>query len=194
MLKTARLFLFVPLLVLAAACEENYAPKPTAYIRIDLPGHRYISSDSAKWSCPYSFEFSAYSRVTVDPRYKDSTCWYNIYYPDYRATIHLTYNELNGDLATRIEENRNLAMKHITMAEGIDEISIHRDSAKVYGIAYDFSGQTASDYQFFLTDSTNHFLRGALYFNVEPNKDSLRPVTDFIKEDIRHFMGTLRWN
>jgi gliding motility-associated lipoprotein GldD len=107
--------------------------------------------------------------------------------------LHLTYTALNSDLAKHIEESRRLAMKHIGKASKIDELLIERPSDRVYGILYDFQGETASDFQFFLTDSTDHFLRGALYFNVSPNKDSLAPVIEYVERDIRHLVGGLRW-
>ncbi|NOZ45910.1 MAG: gliding motility lipoprotein GldD, partial [Chlorobi bacterium] len=63
----------------------------------------------------------------------------------------------------------------------------------VYGILYDIKGNAASSINFFVTDSTQHFLRGALYFNSKPNKDSLAPVVDFIRKDIVHLMETFKW-
>lgn len=185
------------LLVLTAsaliACEQEYTPKPIAYARIELPEHTYRSTMSDRWNCPYTFEFSKYSVVTVEPRYRDSTCWYNIYYPKYRATIHLTYSDLRDDLGRHIEENRKLAMKHISKATQINEANVFNPEERVFGIIYDFRGETASDLQFFLTDSTDHFLRGALYFSVHPNKDSLDPVINYVKRDIEHMIETFEW-
>ncbi len=174
-------------------CEEDYTPKPKAYPRVNLPEPEYLSTNKPVWACPYAFEYSRESVITVDPRYRDSTCWYNLYYPEHRATVHLTYTALNGDLSKHIEESRKLAMKHIGKASKIDELLIERPSDRVYGILYDFQGETASDFQFFLTDSTEHFLRGALYFNVSPNKDSLAPVIEYVERDIKHLVGALTW-
>jgi len=179
--------------MLIASCEEEFTPKPMAYGRIDLPAHEYISPNAETWSCPYTFEASKLSYLTIDPKYKAEQCWYNLYYPRLRATIHITYFELDGDVALQIEENRKLAMKHISKATHINESIIENDSARVFGILFDFRGETASDMQFFLTDSSNHFLRGALYFNVKPNKDSLDPVITYVKKDIEHFIESFRW-
>lgn len=184
------LLLFV--LTVFYGCEEEYSPKPRAYPRMELPAHEYVLPEGEHWDCPYVFEFSKYSFVTLDPRYRDSTCWYNIYYPGYRATIHLTYYPV-VNLARQIEENRKLAMKHIAKATQINESLIDFPDKNVYGIVYDFRGETASDLQFFLTDSTNHLLRGALYFNVTPNKDSLAPVIEYVKEDIDHMISSFTW-
>jgi len=186
-------FIFIlPALAIFCACTHEYSPKPRAYARIELPDHEYVLPGAQKWDCPYSFEFSRYSFITVDPRYRDSTCWYNVYYPKYRATIHLTYYPVTN-LARQIEENRKLAMKHIAKATQIEERVVDNPEERVYGIVYDFKGETASDLQFFLTDSTDHLLRGALYFNVRPNKDSLQPVIDYVKEDIDHIISSFRW-
>lgn len=187
------IFTFVALTLALVACEDEFTPKPKAYVRIALPAPVYQPTEGENWNCPYSFEFSTSSFITVEPRYQDSTCWYNLYYPKYRATVHLTYSDLNNNLTRHIEESRKLAMKHIGKASQIEEILVHNDSNKVYGIVYDFAGETASDMQFFLTDSNDHFLRGALYFNVSPNKDSLAPVISYIKKDVHHLVQSLNW-
>ncbi len=185
--------LFIPLLVMLASCEKEYSPKPRAYPRIALPVAEYSTPDTNYWNCPYIFELSDQSALTVDPRYQDSTCWYNLYYPELRATVHLTYTALNNNLSKHIEQNRKLAMKHIVKAVGIPEFIVEHEERRVYGIIYDFKGETASDMQFFLTDSTDHFLRGALYFSTNPNKDSLAPAIDYVKQDIRHLIDSFHW-
>jgi gliding motility-associated lipoprotein GldD len=70
---------------------------------------------------------------------------------------------------------------------------ILRDSVKVYGLIYDIEGNTASSLQFYVTDSTKHFIRGALYFNVRPNIDSVKIVLEFLKKDVLHLIQTLQW-
>jgi gliding motility-associated lipoprotein GldD len=63
----------------------------------------------------------------------------------------------------------------------------------VIAVLFEIKGNAATPYQFFATDSTTHFLRGSLYFNVYPNKDSLAPVVDFVKKDIFRLIETLEW-
>ena len=186
-------FPLIMLCLMLSSCDEDFAPKPKAYARIDLPEPIYQQTEGENWNCPYSFEFSTQSFITLEPRYQDSTCWYNLYYPKYRATVHLTYSDINDNLTKHIEESRKLAMNHIGKASQIEEILIENDRDRVYGLIYDFAGETASDMQFFLTDSNAHFLRGALYFNVSPNKDSLAPVISYIKKDIHRMVDSFRW-
>ncbi|GAB4383992.1 MAG: gliding motility lipoprotein GldD [Salibacteraceae bacterium] len=184
---------FVVLFWLLAGCGGDISPKPKAYPRIALPEPDYLQPADSSWNCPYIFEASRYSYLTVDPRYREEPCWINIYYPRYKATIHLTYFPLQDDLAFHIEETRKLAMKHISKATQINETLVENPQARVYGLVYDFRGETASDMQFFLTDSVHHFVRGALYFNMRPNKDSLAPVIAYIKNDLDHFITSFRW-
>lgn len=84
-------------------------------------------------------------------------------------------------------------MKHLVKANDISERQFKNEEAKVYGLIYDFEGNTASNYQFFLTDSSTHFFRGAMYFNMPPNADSLEPVIDFIKGDLQRLIESFRW-
>jgi gliding motility-associated lipoprotein GldD len=103
------------------------------------------------------------------------------------------YRAVKNNLATYLDDSHYFANKHQVKATGLDEIAILRSNAKVYGLLFDISGNTASSLQFYMTDSTNHFLRGSLYFNSIPNIDSLQIVVDFLKKDILHLINTTSW-
>lgn len=189
-------YLFFPVVIITAfsSCDDDedkiYSPKPRGYFKINFPEKKYISFDT---SCPYSFEIPAYATIGRDKHKNAEPCWYNIEFPGFGATIHLSYKPVNNDLNVFVEDSRNFAVRHQIKATGLDESVVVRDSAKVYGLVYDIAGNTASSVQFYLTDSTKHFLRGALYFNSVPNIDSLKVVIDFIREDIIHLVKTCRW-
>ena len=172
-------------------CGSDYVPKPRGLFRIDLPEKQYTEYSS---DCPFSFEYPTYARVSPHTGPNTMTCWMNIDYPEFRGRLHLSYFAINNNIEKYLEDSRSLAYKHTVKAEAIDEKLFIRDVARVYGLLYEIEGvSTASSVQFFLTDSTTHFLRGALYFNVAPRNDSLAPVINFIKEDIYHFIETFQW-
>ena len=54
-------------------------------------------------------------------------------------------------------------------------------------------GNAASPIQFYVTDSTRHFINGSVYFNVKPNYDSILPAVNYLEKDIKTFIGTLKW-
>ncbi len=170
--------------------DEVYSPRPRGYYRIDFPEKKYRLYDSI---CPYSFDIPAYSRIEQDKHNGAEPCWLNLEFPKFKATIHLSYKTINNDLAKHLENSHYFANKHQVKATGVDETVVLRDSAKVFGLLFDISGNTASSLQFYLTDSTRHFLRGALYFNSVPNSDSLKIVVDFIRQDVLHMINTTRW-
>jgi len=170
--------------------EEIYSPKPRGYVRIDFPEKKYITYDS---TCPFKFDVPNYSRFNTNTNNASEPCWLNLDFPQFNATLHLSYKTVNNNLATYLDDSHEIANKHQIKATGLDEAVIVRDSAKVYGLLFDISGNTASSLQFYLTDSTNHFLRGSLYFNAVPNIDSLKIVVDFLKEDILHLINTTEW-
>ena len=178
------------LLLFTTACEETYTPKPKAYYRIQLPEKKYQSYTE---NCPYKFEYPTYAKVVNDDRANSENCWINIDYPLFDARVHISYKTINKNLTNYIEDSRTLTYKHIVKAADIREDIIIDDSSKVYGLMYDVSGNAASHMQFYLTDSTKHFLRGSLYFNSTPNYDSILPVLEFIKKDIYHMMNTFEW-
>ncbi len=179
--------------VFLTSCNDEYTPKPRAYFRIDIPSNSYRPFNS---NCPFSFEYSKFAIANIYKGSKIENCWYNIDYPKFKATIHLSYTALKSrkDLETQLSNSRTLVYKHTVKADGIEEIPINYDSKKVYGLLYNLSGNSASQAQFYLTDSTNHFLRCALYFNTSPNADSIAPVLNYINKDIDHFIGTFRWH
>lgn len=172
------------------SCKKKSVPKPRGYFRIDLPEKEYQLFDS---TCPYTFEYPVYSKIVPDSGYNTEPCWINILYPAYNANIHVSYKKIDNNLNDMIEDAHKLVYKHTIKADAINEEMFRNYGEKVYGILYDIHGDAASSLQFWLTDSTNNYLRGALYFMVEPEPDSLAPVIAFIKEDITHMIETMNW-
>ncbi len=177
---------------LFSACDNSPdTPKPRGYFRIDLPEKNYVLLDS---SFPYRFEYPVYASLSPDLHAPGEKYWLNINFLPFKATLHLSYKKVDGDLMTYLEDAHTLVTKHMPKADAIYDSLIVDRQRNVFGLAYKIEGSgAASPYQFFLTDSASHFLRGALYFNVIPNNDSLKPVIDFIQKDIEHLIGTLQW-
>ena len=173
------------------ACEESYAPKPTAYFRIDLPAKEYKHIEDIPF--PFSFELPQYGAVNLERTAKDSN-FLNLDFARFQARIHMSYLPISGNLRELLEDSRSLVYKHVAKAQDIHEELIIDQEDRVYGSYFTIEGNAASSAQFYLTDSSNHFLRGALYFNVKPNADSIRPVQAFLNEDIKHFMESFTWD
>jgi gliding motility-associated lipoprotein GldD len=183
--------IIVALTAMLISCGDTSMPKPRGYFRIDLPEKKYQSFDT---TYPYTFEYPVYAILTPDNNAANEPYWINVDYPLFKGRIHISYKAVNNNLSEYTEDAHELVMKHIPKASAIEEIRIDNEQAKVHGLIYDIKGSgTASVYQFFITDSTNHFVRGALYFNVLPNNDSLAPVIDFVKSDIQHMLESFRW-
>lgn len=175
------------LLVVGCNSSENRAPKPRGYFRIDLPKPQYISLPDG---LPYSFEVSHLARL----QRRSETNWINLVYPTLNASIHLTYRPIDSNLGELIDESRDLAFVHAEKADGIRERVFSEPSRDVFALMYEIEGNTASQLQFVATDSVSHFLRGALYFNAEPNFDSVQPVLNFFREDVIHLIESLKWH
>jgi len=180
-------------IIVIPSCNNDYTPKPRGYFRIALPEKKYILLDSIY---PYTFEYPSYARITNDPLSPQERNWINIEMPVFHGRIHISYKTLSNknSLIQYTEDARTLALKHMSKASGIRQIAITDPSRKMYGLVYEINGMgAASPYQFYLTDSTLHFMRGSLYFDVVPNNDSLAPVIDFVKKDIQHLFETIHW-
>jgi len=192
MMNRFRYILFsLVIIVFFQACDEQYTPKPRGYFRIDMPQHEYVSLDS---TFPYSFEYPEYATIGPDPFAPDEPYWLNIDFPAFKGRVHLSYKKIDNNLSEYLEDSRQFVMKHIPKASAIDDSLIYNRERKVYGLIYFIDGMgAASPCQFFVTDSTTHFVRGALYFDVVPNNDSLAPVIAFINKDIDHMLNTFEW-
>ena len=185
-----QIFIVLAIMLACMACQRNYTPKPRGFLRIEFPDRHYVLFDSA---CPFRFEHPVYSVVLPDTDYYSEPCWINIAFPDFDGTIHISYKQVDGNLYEFIEDSRALVYKHTIKADAIRETVYSDPRSDVHGILYDIKGNAASNLQFHLTDSNKHFLRGSLYFNVQPDKDSLAPIVAYFKEDIIHLMETFEW-
>jgi gliding motility-associated lipoprotein GldD len=173
------------------ACTDSYTPRPRGYFRIDFPEKQYRSFDSL---FPYRFEYPVYAEIVPDSSKLAEPYWINIFFRPFNATVHLSYKPVKGNLAGYLDDAHNLVNKHIPKASAITQREYTDTLNHVYGLIYNIRGaDAASAYQFYVTDSTSRFVRGALYFNMVPNNDSLGPVIDFLKADLEHMITTFRW-
>ncbi|TLX76952.1 gliding motility lipoprotein GldD [Labilibacter sediminis] len=188
--RTFVLLLTLVVLIVLSSCNQHVTPKPRGYFRINFPEHEY---DSLVSDNPYTFNVPVYVQVNQDFSPNTEAYWMNLDYPEYKGRIHLSYKKIEDNLNIVLEDSRKLAYKHSVKADAIGERLFLAPEKKVYGILYEIKGDAASSVQFYLTDSIQNFVRGSLYFNVVPNKDSLAPVVDFVTEDIIHLMETFEW-
>ena len=185
------LLFFFLLFLLVTSCTDNYTPKPRGYYRIDLPEQKYQIFDS---TFPFSFEYPVYADISADSSKMAEPYWINIRYKPFHATLHFSYKVIDKNLAKYLNDAHTLVNKHIPKANAITQREFVDRAHHIYGLVYDIRGaDAASSYQFYLTDSISKFVRGALYFNMVPNNDSLAPVIDFLKGDIEHMINTFRW-
>jgi len=189
----ANLIWFILLLVcLLASCDQVYSPKPRGYPRIDLPEAEYqmFLLDS-----PYYFEHSKFAEVSKDTTRMSEPYWFDIIYKKYGATVQLTYKPITDNkqkLNELVEDSRTLISKHQIKASAIEEQIITTASGDK-AFVFKLSGQVPTQFQFYTTDSTHHFLRGAMYFNTATANDSLAPVINYVSKDIIHLLQTLKW-
>jgi len=186
--------LFFPILAsLCISCNSDYLPKPKAYLRLDYPNPKYKRVHPI---LPFSFEKNEFSKdistIKVDKSQK--TYGIDINYPSMKGTIYLTYKAVNDtNLNALLRDAQNITQKHVIKADEIIEQPYINEEKNVFGMFYEVSGDAASQSQFYVTDSINHFLTGSLYFYAKPNYDSIYPAAEYLKNDIKHIMETLEW-
>jgi gliding motility-associated lipoprotein GldD len=191
-----RLTVFFTLIVIVLfSCNSPYVPKPTGYFKIDFPEKKYQLFDQEGY--PYTFEYPTYARIVKDSTFfgdaTENPWWINVEFPQFSSRIYLSYKIIGKyKLDSLLNDAFNLTNKHSIKASYIDD-SVMTISSNVHGEFFKVEGDVATASQFFLTDSTRNFLRGALYFDATPNEDSLRPVNEFLVADMKHLINTFRW-
>jgi gliding motility-associated lipoprotein GldD len=206
-------FLFV-FFLLHVTCNSTYTSRKRGYYKIDFPKREYVKFD--KPGFPYSFEYPVYAQVVRDSSYLDSNSqdpyWVNIDFPSFNGKIFISYKVIGGTSVYKVKDGNgnyrdsigrntfenmvndsyNLTYKNEIKANSIEDSVMHTPN-HITGIFFRLSGNVATAKQFFLSDTVHNFLRGALYFDATPNEDSLRPVNDFLQEDLKHIINSLRW-
>lgn len=190
------LLLIVFVTVLLSCNSEYSAGKRRGYFRIDFPEKKYQLFDKPGY--PYTFEYPVYANVIKDSMFFDDRAedwWVNIDIPRFNGRIHISYKPINAKNLFDSLNNDGYKMaykQHVDVSTGIEEKRIQTPN-NIGGMYFDLGGNTATANQFFVTDTTKHFLRGALYFDATPNADSLSIVNDFLKKDLEHLINSLKW-
>ena len=172
-------------------CSDDFSPKPRGYNRIDLPAHQYRQLGD---SHPYSFEYSVHAQVLKDTSYIAEPHWIDIWYPQFRSNIQITYKSIKKEKKTLeelINDSYKLKDGHNKKAYAIDETTVKKNGKTA--TVFQLEGEVPSQFQFYVTDSTDHYLRAVLYFRTSLKNDSLAPVINYMKDDMMHILETLEW-
>jgi hypothetical protein len=207
-------FLIVICCLFFVACNAPYVSKKRGYYTISLPQRSYQKFDEPGF--PYSFEYPLYAAIIQDSTYFDNnpenSYWRNIDFPQFNARIFLSYKEIGGKALYKIKQANGqykdssginnfdkmvadaftLTNKNNVVSSSISDSLIRTPNA-ISGVFFKVGGNAATAKQFFLSDSIKNFIRGALYFDVTPNADSLKPVQDFLQADMDHIINTFKW-
>lgn len=167
------------------SCKEESFPKPKSYLYLEYPVASYKQFIN---DCPYSFAISEESTIEFKP-----DCSAQVIYPKLNASIYITYRRVHNNLKEILSEADRLTTKHTVKADVIIPFPFENSQKQVYGVLFEVQGQSASNVQFHVTDSSRHVLTAALYFKVRPNYDSIYPAVDYIKNDMMKMMETFEW-
>lgn len=191
----SRISTFFLVLLFLLSCNSVYTPKRRGYFKIDFPAHQYQTFDQPGY--PYSFEYPVYAHIIKDSSYFDTIpenpYWINIDFPGFGARIYVSYKAIGQNKFDKLRDDAyKMTFKHTYKASSIDDSSFVTPNG-VGGVFFKVGGNAATAKQFFVTDTTHHFLRGALYFDTAPNEDSLGVVNRFLEKDMDHLINTFRW-
>lgn len=187
--------LFFLVLIFLSSCNNVYTPKRRGYFKIDFPPHQYQTFDQPGF--PYSFEYPIYASIIKDSSYFDTIpenpYWINIDFPRFGARIYISYKAIGPNKFEKLRDDAyKMTFKHTYKASSIDDSPFVTQNG-VGGVFFKVGGNAATASQFYVTDTTRHFLRGALYFDTTPNEDSLGVVNQFLEKDMDHLINSFHW-
>lgn len=182
----SKVFFILFLMVFFLGCQENVIPKPKGMLKLEFPKGEYAIYEN---NCNYSFEKN--KLADLQPR---NDCSLVLDYPMMKGSVYITYKPVNDNIDRLLTDAQKLAYEHTVKADNIIEQPFLNEEDKVYGMFYEVTGNAASQSQFYVTDSTTHFLTGSLYFYAKPNYDSIYPAAVYLQNDIRRIMETLKWD
>jgi gliding motility-associated lipoprotein GldD len=214
MRQLANAFYTCCLTFLLAACNSPYTSKKAGYYKIDLPQKKYVVFNEP--GVPYSFEYPTYANVVRDTTYfeenPEDKFWRNIDFGPFNAKLFLSYKRIGGNALYKVKQANgtykdslgvnkydNLIVDAFKLTNKNDEVatskkdSLFRNANNVTGLLFKLGGNAATQRQFFMTDTSTNFLRGALYFYATPNADSVKPIVEFLQKDIDHLISTFTW-
>ncbi len=171
-----------------SSCDEIPSPKLPGYPRILFPEHEYKSFNTPQ--CPFTFEYPSIGNI--GDRRIDS-CWVDIDIPQYQCKFHITYKPLNQKVtySNAYEDYRKLIYKHSQKASEIVETPIKTKNG--IGTFFEIYGEVPTSAQFLYSDSTHHAVMCSFYFETALKNDSLKPVIDYFKKDVKHLIQSIHW-
>lgn len=188
------LIIFLLTLVTLTSCGNDPIPKPKGYLRLEYPQADYKMYNQ---DLPFAFDRNMQSDTIIYKPLQDDVKSFglNIEYKKLKGTIYLTYKAIDGKerLVKYLKNAQNFTQEHTKKADAIEEVVWENPVNKVYGMFYEVGGNAASQSQFYITDSINHFLTGSLYFYAKPNYDSILPAANYLQKDIKRIMESVQW-
>ena len=184
-----KLYTVLLCILMCLSCDEVLVPKPKAFLSLDYPKASYHES---LLELPFKFEKNKLAQLSFSKK-NNSLEGLILRYPNLKASVSINYKKVNNNLKKHIADARKMTQKHRQIADEISERKYDNNWGKVHGMFYDLKGNVASQSQFYVTDSTSHFLSGALYFETKPNYDSILPAINYIQKDMMHLIESLQW-
>jgi len=194
-----RRIVIVWIVLVLSGCKEEavYLPKPRMYPKVEYPAKTYEWEDIEY--CAFRFRAPSYMDVKQDQYFFEDQilhpCWFDLVVPELRASLHCSYYPLNSreELDRLVYDAFQVTNEHNKKANYIEDGLISIADHNVHGMIFNVEGPVASPVQFFLTDSTSHFFRAALYFKSKVDADSTAPIVQYLQQDIDSLIGSWEW-
>ena len=180
------------------ACKEEgvFTPKPRMFPRVEFPEKSYDEFDFE--ACHFTFKKPKYATIKTGISFfgekaKDP-CWFDLEIKELNTSLHFSYTKIDekNTLEKHVTDAFKIIEEHTAKADYREEALIENKNG-VKELMFNLEGPVASPINFFLTDTTSHFVRASLYFNSVVNPDSTQIVLDFVSKDVDEILNTFAW-
>jgi gliding motility-associated lipoprotein GldD len=142
--------------------------------------------------CPFTFEYPSSGQIV---RNNADSCWVSIRFDRYDLTWHLTYRNASASgkpRAVHFEEYRRLVYQHSKKSSRIEENPFALPQGD--GFLFEVYGEVGTPAQVFFSDSTQEdLLMLSFYYQDATTRDSLQPVTQYMKDELLYTLQSLQW-
>lgn len=195
-MKKILIVIFVASLLYSCKEEGVFTPKPRMFPRVEFPAKAYNEFDIE--ACHFTFQKPEYATIKTGISFfgekAKNPCWFDLEIKKLNASLHFSYTKIEGDntLEKLVTDAFKIVEEHNAKAKYREEALIENKNG-VKGLMFNLEGPVASPINFFLTDTTSHFVRASLYFNSVVNPDSTQIVLDFVSKDVDKILSTFAW-
>lgn len=187
-----KIFFFTLVFALFCSGCVKFTPKPTGYIRISFPNPEFSVLDTLGIS--FSYDETLPDSIYILPKEKGSVI--KLGYEDYSSHMILNTYHVTPDSLLQFLDSLDNNVEHSirNRKEQIVRTLYENPEYEVFCRFYTIKGATPTPYRWIISNNKDRISEGLFIFDVAVNIDSLRPIKEYMEDNIHFLIESFRWN